>query len=93
MKIKKILIPVIAIMLISQVIQGQVLLSLLFGDKLNSPTLKFGLDGGSNFSTLSNISGSKYYKANDVYATHPATRNETHHSIYLQAFLSEPAIK
>jgi hypothetical protein len=43
-----------------QVAHGQVLISLLFGDKLNSPTLKFGLDGGANFSTISNISPSKY---------------------------------
>lgn len=61
MKIKKILIPVLAIMLVSQVMQGQVLISLLFGDKLNSPTLKFGLDGGANFSTISNLSESKYH--------------------------------
>lgn len=54
------LLPIMAIMLVSQVMQGQVLISLLFGDKLNSPTLKFGLDGGANFSTISNISPSKY---------------------------------
>jgi hypothetical protein len=60
MKIQKILIPIMAIMLFSQVMQGQVLISLLFGDKLNSPTLKFGLDGGANFSTISNLSGAKY---------------------------------
>jgi hypothetical protein len=60
MKIQKILMPIMAIMLISQVMQGQVLISLLFGDKLNSPTLKFGLDGGANFSTISNLSPSKY---------------------------------
>jgi hypothetical protein len=48
------------IMLVSQVMQGQVLISLLFGDKLNSPTLKFGLDGGANFSTISNLSGARY---------------------------------
>jgi hypothetical protein len=60
MKFRKMLIPVLAIMLVSQVMQGQVLISLLFGDKLNSPTLKFGLDGGANFSTISNLSGAKY---------------------------------
>ena len=34
--------------------QSQVLISLLFGDKLNSPFLEFGLEGGANFSTISN---------------------------------------
>jgi hypothetical protein len=60
MKIRKLLIAMMTLMLVAQVMQGQVLISLLFGDKLNSPTLKFGLDGGANFSTLSNLSGSKY---------------------------------
>ena len=49
------------ILLVGQLAQGQVLISLLFGDKLNSETLKFGLDGGANFSTLSNVSPSKYH--------------------------------
>lgn len=35
--------------------KSQVLISLLFGDKLNSPFLEFGLDGGVNFSTISNM--------------------------------------
>lgn len=60
MKISKLILPVLAFMLVAQLMQGQVLISLIFGDKLNSPTLKFGLDGGANFSTLSNISPSKY---------------------------------
>jgi len=38
---------------------SQVILSLLFGDKLNSPTLEFGLAGGVNFSTISNLDGAK----------------------------------
>ena len=32
---------------------SQVLISLIFGDKLNSPFLEFGLEGGANFSTIS----------------------------------------
>ncbi|WP_394774213.1 hypothetical protein [Flavobacterium sp.] len=32
--------------------RSQVLISLLFGDKLNSPFLEFGLDGGINLSTI-----------------------------------------
>ena len=51
----------VMIFIVSHLAQSQVLISLIFGDKLNSPTLKFGLDGGANFSTLSNISGSKYH--------------------------------
>jgi hypothetical protein len=38
---------------------SQVLLSLLFGDKLNSPKIEFGLEGGVNFSTISNLEGAK----------------------------------
>jgi hypothetical protein len=49
MKIRKQLIAMMTLMLVAQVMQGQVLISLLFGDKLNSPTLKFGLDGGPIF--------------------------------------------
>lgn len=39
--------------------RSQVLISLVFGDKLNSEYLEFGLDGGVNFSTLSNLDGTK----------------------------------
>lgn len=39
--------------------RSQVLISLIFGDKLNSEYLEFGLDGGVNFSTLSNLDGTK----------------------------------
>jgi hypothetical protein len=58
--IKKLLFPLLALLMVGQLAKGQVLISLLFGDKLNSPTLKFGLDGGLNFSTLSNVNPSKY---------------------------------
>ena len=33
--------------------QAQILISLLFGDKLNSDKIEFGLDGGFNFSQMS----------------------------------------
>jgi len=39
--------------------EGQVLISLLLGDKLNSDKLEFGLDGGFNWSNISNIENSK----------------------------------
>jgi hypothetical protein len=35
--------------------ESQVLMSLIFGDKLNSPNIEFGLEGGANFSTISNL--------------------------------------
>ncbi|REG91189.1 porin family protein [Flavobacterium aquicola] len=40
--------------------QSQVLMSLIFGDKLNSPNIEFGLEGGANFSTISNQTGADY---------------------------------
>jgi hypothetical protein len=40
--------------------QSQVLISLLFGDKLNSPKIEFGLEGGANFSTISNLDNADY---------------------------------
>lgn len=38
--------------------RSQVLISLIFGDKLNSPFLEFGLDGGMNFSEISGLESS-----------------------------------
>nr|WP_294786578.1 porin family protein [uncultured Flavobacterium sp.] len=38
--------------------KSQVLISLLFGDKLNSPYLEFGLEGGINLSEISNLESS-----------------------------------
>src|ERR1700744_2807672 len=37
-------------------VKSQVLIALLFGDKLNSDKLEFGLTGGPNFSSISNSS-------------------------------------
>ncbi|GGZ91676.1 porin family protein [Algibacter mikhailovii] len=48
---------VLGIMLFSINMQSQVLLSLIFGDKLNSDGLEFGLEGGMNFSSISNLEG------------------------------------
>ena len=39
--------------------KSQVLLSLIFGDKLNSDVLEFGLEGGTHFSNISNIEKDK----------------------------------
>ena len=40
--------------------RSQVVIALLFGDKLNTPSLKFGLDGGINLATLTNIDKSSF---------------------------------
>lgn len=38
---------------------SQILISIIFGDKLNSPNLEFGLEGGYNWSKISNFQTSK----------------------------------
>ena len=63
MKTKHLLLPLfIAIMAVSSIerANSQVLISLLLGDKLNTEKLKFGLDGGVNFSNITNIDPSHY---------------------------------
>ena len=39
---------------------SQVLISLIFGDKLNSPGMEFGLEGGVNFSHLGGLESDDY---------------------------------
>ena len=46
---------IIFFLLISQSANAQVLISLLFGDKLNTGKIEFGLDGGVNLVTLDGI--------------------------------------
>jgi hypothetical protein len=45
---------------ISLNLHSQVVISLLFGDELNSDKVRFGLDGGINFSNLTGIDGTKF---------------------------------
>jgi hypothetical protein len=45
----------------SSMAYGQVIISLLFGDKLNSGKVEFGLDGGINFPTQSGVTGARMY--------------------------------
>lgn len=40
--------------------KSQVLISLLLGDKVNSGTIEFGLQGGGNFSSIFNLETKKY---------------------------------
>jgi hypothetical protein len=54
---KKIIITV-SILFFSLSSQGQILISLLLGDKLNTGNIEFGLDGGVSFSSLSGVDGS-----------------------------------
>ncbi len=58
-KIQKI--AMIALIMFSsvQMVQGQVLLSLIFGDKLNSEGVEFGMNGGFNLSYLRGIAEAK----------------------------------
>lgn len=45
----------IVLLFVTGLSHSQVLLSLIFGDKLNSEGLEFGLEGGVNFSNISNM--------------------------------------
>lgn len=58
-KIYKIVLIALIIFSSAQLVQGQVLLSLLFGDKLNSGKVEFGLNAGFNRSNIRGISGTK----------------------------------
>jgi len=61
-----------------QSVNSQVLISLIFGDKLNSPKIEFGLEGGANFSTISNLEGAK-------------TRTDFNLGFYFDFMLKDPA--
>jgi hypothetical protein len=63
---KKIIFTLTVFLMFAQLMQGQVLISLLLGDKLNSEKLKFGLDGGANFSTITNAGATKYNTGFDL---------------------------
>lgn len=52
---KKLTLIILAFFLSAQLTQGQVLISLLFGDKLNTGKIEFGLNGGFNLTTIRGI--------------------------------------
>jgi hypothetical protein len=53
---------IIVLLLFGYQANSQVLISLLFGDKLNSENIEFGLEGGFNFASLDGVSSkSKRY--------------------------------
>ena len=61
MKKAVILTPII-ILIFAFSANSQVLIGLLFGDKLNSPKTEFGLQAIINHSTISDISDSENYR-------------------------------
>ncbi len=61
---RNLLFPVLLLFLLaSKTSQSQILISLLFGDKLNSGKIEFGLDGGLAVNQLSGIANSKTYSS------------------------------
>lgn len=56
---RKITLIVLFLIMSVSMVQSQVIISLLFGDKLNSETIKFGLDGGMNVSTISGLNSQR----------------------------------
>lgn len=56
---KKVLL-IVTLLFCIQSVNSQVLISLIFGDMLNSPKVEFGLEGGANFSTISSLEGADY---------------------------------
>src|SRR5215203_5296760 len=48
---------VCGLMLLGFASNSQILISILFGDKLNSGKIEFGLTGGANWSTIQNLEG------------------------------------
>lgn len=57
-KIKLIIALVMLIFAVNTTANSQILISLLLGDKLNSPNLEFGIDGGINWLNMTNTSKS-----------------------------------
>jgi hypothetical protein len=56
---RKIALIALLIIMSASIARSQVLISLLFGDKLNTGKIEFGLNGGFNLSYLRGIEGSK----------------------------------
>jgi hypothetical protein len=60
---KKFYILLVISLLSINISKGQVLISLVLGDKLNSDKLEFGLDGGFNWSNISNLESSNMQRS------------------------------
>ena len=66
-KIKLIITSIFLMLLANTAANSQVLISLLLGDKLNSPNLEFGADGGINWLNMSNTAKSLVDNTNSTY--------------------------
>jgi hypothetical protein len=82
MAIKKLFLSLLLIILLLPAARSQVLIALVFGDKLNTPNIEFGLNVGGNFTTLTNYPAAKYktglniglyfnFKLSDHWYLHP----------------------
>ncbi len=60
MTVMKKLLLVLGLLTVSYTANSQILLSLIFGDKLNSDGLEFGLDGGVNWTKIGNMDTRDY---------------------------------
>ncbi len=79
---KRILLSII-LLLVVRIASSQILIALVFGEKLNNERLEFGLNVGLNYSIVSNVGESHYmpglnlgmtfvYKINDKFHLNPA---------------------
>jgi hypothetical protein len=79
---KKIILLSFMTILLIPAARSQVLIALLFGDKLNTPNIEFGLNVGGNFTTLTNYPEAKFqtglnlglyfnFKLSDHFYLHP----------------------
>ena len=50
---------ILGFLVIGFTLKSQVLISIILGDKLNSPNLEFGLEGGYNWSSISELESGK----------------------------------
>ena len=57
---------VVAFFCFSLSVQSQVLLSVIFGDKLNSEKIEFGLDGGFNWSQITDLESSSFKRTFNI---------------------------
>ncbi len=79
---KKIILLALLTVMFIPTVRSQVLIALLFGDRLNTPNIEFGLNVGGNLTTLTNYPGAKYlpglnlglyfnFKLSDHFYLHP----------------------
>ena len=82
MNVKKLLLLLYLVFLFIPAARSQVLIAVLFGDKLNTPNIEFGLNVGANLSTVTNYPAAKYkpglniglyfnFKLSDHWYLHP----------------------